>query len=172
MPQYMLARMYENGEGTPADLSEAARWYEASANGGITMAQNRLGEMHRDGIGVKRDKQTAMRWFERAARGGLAQARANLEAARSGIEAPGTLAEDIYGQYGLNWDALAKINFNTLNDNSLDGYKGMDLSQLLHGASETDGDSGRKTSGAGRYFLSVLIPILLQQHITGALGGN
>jgi TPR repeat protein len=173
MPQYMLARMYENGEGTPRNLSEAAKWYEASANGGITMAQNRLGEMYRDGIGVRRDKQTAIRWFERAAKGGLPQAIANLEAARSGIETPGTLAEDIYGQYEFNWDALAKINLNTLNDNSLDGYKRMDLTQLLHGASEADGGRGSKSSVMGGSYLSnVLIPILIQLNFINALGGN
>lgn len=43
--QFLLAGLFERGEGTEQNLVEAARWYRAAANHGIVEAQARLGEL-------------------------------------------------------------------------------------------------------------------------------
>ena len=40
--QYLLAMMYEAGVGMPKNINEAKRWYEKSANGGVSEAKSRL----------------------------------------------------------------------------------------------------------------------------------
>ena len=42
MAQYMLGMMYEHGDGVTRDLREAKKWYELSADGGVTMAREKL----------------------------------------------------------------------------------------------------------------------------------
>ncbi|GHT01343.1 hypothetical protein AGMMS50276_29140 [Synergistales bacterium] len=88
MPQFMLARMYETGDGTDKNLAEAVKWYEKAAAQGNTMAQNRLGEMYRDGFGVAKDTQKAADLFAQALKRGLPAARVNLEALNAGVTQP------------------------------------------------------------------------------------
>ncbi|MDR2528836.1 MAG: hypothetical protein LBD04_07460 [Synergistaceae bacterium] len=78
--QYMLASMYESGQGTAKNPAEAARWYEKSASQGYAMAQFRLGEMYRDGVGVSKSQTKAAGWLAKAAQGGHPTAKASLKA--------------------------------------------------------------------------------------------
>ena len=41
--QFLLANMFESGEGGPADAAAAEKYYESAANFGIAQAQYRLG---------------------------------------------------------------------------------------------------------------------------------
>ena len=51
--------LHEKGLGTVADLSEAAKWYNKSAQLGNAVAMQRLSEMYWSGSGVKQDRVTA-----------------------------------------------------------------------------------------------------------------
>lgn len=78
--QYLLAQFYEEGYGTPEDLREAVRWYEAAADNRHAGARARLGEAyfmlaeslnHRAG-GTHGEE--AVAWYRTAADAGHAQA--------------------------------------------------------------------------------------------------
>ncbi len=73
--QVAIAGMYRFGEGRPADLAEAARWYRRAADRGVAIAQLNLGEMYMLGLGVPRDAARAHLWLTLAARQGRAWAR-------------------------------------------------------------------------------------------------
>jgi TPR repeat protein len=58
--QYSLGKLLENGGGrVEKDPVEAAKWYERSANQGVSAAQNNLGLMYAQGRGVPRDTERA-----------------------------------------------------------------------------------------------------------------
>ena len=50
--QFMLGRMYANGDGVPQDAAEAVRWYRLAAEQGLAEAQFNLGVMYANGQGV------------------------------------------------------------------------------------------------------------------------
>ena len=47
--QYILGRMYENGQGVPQDDKEAVKWYQLAAEQGDAIAQANLGFMYDNG---------------------------------------------------------------------------------------------------------------------------
>jgi hypothetical protein len=65
---FMLAVIYEFGDGVEASYSDAAHWYEIAATGGLTSAMTRLGLLYVSGLGVSPDARNARGWLERAAR--------------------------------------------------------------------------------------------------------
>ena len=65
--QFNLGIMYQNGEGAPRDLAEAARWFGKSADQGYVDAEFNLGILLADGQGVPRDYVQAYMWFSLAA---------------------------------------------------------------------------------------------------------
>ncbi len=75
--QFILGRMYQNGDGVSRDARRAAGWYRRAAEQGHADARFDLGMMYRYGIGVTRDPVEAYAWFELADRAG------NTEAARA-----------------------------------------------------------------------------------------
>ena len=44
--QFMIAGLYEHGQGVQTDMDEALKWYEAAAKSGLADAQFRLGLYH------------------------------------------------------------------------------------------------------------------------------
>jgi|GEM_PF-629901 len=72
--QFVLGRMYQNGEGVSRDARRAAEWYRRAAEQGHADARFDLGMMYRYGIGVTRDPVEAYAWFELADRAGNAEA--------------------------------------------------------------------------------------------------
>lgn len=78
MAQYRLAKVYERGEGVPADLSTARMWTERAANGGNRRAMHDLGVYYARGDGAPLDEATAFRWFRQAAELGVADSQYNL----------------------------------------------------------------------------------------------
>ena len=76
--QFNVGAMYNNGEGVPADDSEAVRWYRAAAEQGHALAQFNLGIMYDNGEGVIQDYSEAVRWYRAAAEQGYAPAQTNL----------------------------------------------------------------------------------------------
>ena len=76
--QFYLGMMYENGQGSPQDYQEAARWYLKAAKQGHDRAQNSLGKLYEEGLGVEQDHIIAVGWYQKAADQGLSTAQFNL----------------------------------------------------------------------------------------------
>lgn len=75
---YEIAARYAEGRGVPANLAEAARWYERAASKGLTPAQFRYASFLEKGQGVKKDLTAARRLYLAAAAKGNAKAMHNL----------------------------------------------------------------------------------------------
>ncbi len=78
MAQYRLAKLYERGEGVPADLSIARQWTERAAASGNRRAMHDLGVYFARGEGAPLDEAAAFRWFRQAAELGVADSQYNL----------------------------------------------------------------------------------------------
>ena len=76
--QFMIGRMYHDGEALPQDDAEAVWWYRLAAEQGHARAQSNLGAMYGTGRGVSQDVVEAMRWYRLAADQGDATGQLNL----------------------------------------------------------------------------------------------
>jgi TPR repeat protein len=77
--QLMLGTLYEDGiGGLPADLREAAYWYEQAAKQDYPKAQYNLGLLYEDGRGVTQNDKQAAYWYDKAAKAGFTEAQNNL----------------------------------------------------------------------------------------------
>lgn len=75
--------IYLRGEGdTSQDLTQAVRWFRASAQRGDAESMYVLGVLYRRGYAVEADQELARQWLERSADAGYAPARATLAAMR------------------------------------------------------------------------------------------
>ena len=84
--QYAIALRYAQSQGTPQNLTEAARWLERAAGAGLAPAQYRLGAMYERGQGVAKDLGRARSWYQAAAEKGNVKAMHNLAMSLSGRE--------------------------------------------------------------------------------------
>jgi localization factor PodJL len=75
---YEVAMRFLEGRGVPANLEEAARWYERAASKGLAPAQFRYASMLEKGQGVKKDLGAAQKLYVAAATKGHAKAMHNL----------------------------------------------------------------------------------------------
>ena len=75
---YEVAMRFMEGRGVPANLEEAARWYERAASKGLVPAQFRYASMLEKGQGVKKDLAAAQKLYLAAASKGHAKAMHNL----------------------------------------------------------------------------------------------
>jgi localization factor PodJL len=75
---YEVAMRFMEGRGVPANLEEAARWYERAASKGLVPAQFRYASMLEKGQGVKKDLAAAQKLYVAAASKGHAKAMHNL----------------------------------------------------------------------------------------------
>ena len=64
---YEIGVRYAEGRGVPADMDEAARWFERAAAKGLAPAQFRYGSLLEKGQGVKKDLAQARRLYLAAA---------------------------------------------------------------------------------------------------------
>jgi TPR repeat protein len=76
--QLQMARLYESGQGVPADRAEARRWTARAADAGAPVALYNLAMYYLEGAGGPRDDAMGARLLRRAATGGLADAQFNL----------------------------------------------------------------------------------------------
>lgn len=68
--QVDLGFIYLNGTGTPKDLVQAFKWFDAAARNDMVLAQCMLGDFYRGGLGgAPRDPATAVRWYRKTADG-------------------------------------------------------------------------------------------------------
>ena len=75
---YEIGVRFSEGKGVPANLDEAAKWYDRAAQAGIVPAIFRLGTFYEKGLGVKKDTEMARRYYLQAAERGNAKAMHNL----------------------------------------------------------------------------------------------
>lgn len=78
MAQYTLAKLYERGDGVPANLRTARQWTERAAAAGNFRAMHDLGVYFATGEGAPLDEAAAFRWFRQAAEFGVADSQYNL----------------------------------------------------------------------------------------------
>ncbi|WP_346899341.1 peptidoglycan-binding protein [uncultured Roseibium sp.] len=76
--EFLVGVKYTEGDGVPADLAEAAKWYQKAADQGLAPAQYRLASLYEKGRGVTKDLQKAKDWYLKAAEAGNAKAMHNL----------------------------------------------------------------------------------------------
>jgi localization factor PodJL len=75
---YEIGVRFAEGHGAPANLEEAAYWFERAAAKGVVPAQFRLASLLEKGIGMKKDVARARRLYLAAAARGNAKAMHNL----------------------------------------------------------------------------------------------
>jgi len=68
--QYLLAKMYNYGQGVETDYREAVKWYRAAAKQGYAKSQRSLAVMYARGHGVAKDTDQAIQWLEKASQKG------------------------------------------------------------------------------------------------------
>ncbi|MCM1319774.1 MAG: serine/threonine-protein kinase [Muribaculaceae bacterium] len=73
-----LGWMYQYGQGTETDYTQAAKWYREGAERGDAKAQRNLGILYRYGNGVTQSDTEAVKWYQKAADQGDANAQNNL----------------------------------------------------------------------------------------------
>jgi localization factor PodJL len=97
MAQYRLAKLFERGEGVPADLVQARQWTERAAAAGNRKAMHDLGVYYARGEGAPLDEAAAYRWFRQAAELGVADSQFNLGVLyQQGRGTPANTAEALY----------------------------------------------------------------------------
>lgn len=72
--QFILAGMYERGQGAPQSYAEAAKWYRLAAEQGHAAAQFYLGSMYASARGVESDYAAAVMWYGKSAAQGYRDA--------------------------------------------------------------------------------------------------
>jgi len=75
---YAVALRFAEGRGVPANMEEAAHWYERAASKGLAPAQFRYASLLEKGLGVKKDLAQARRLYLAAATKGNSKAMHNL----------------------------------------------------------------------------------------------
>lgn len=76
--QYHLGRLYELGEGTAVDLTEALAWYAKAARRSHGAANSRLGALYLSGKQIPQDDKLALECFKEGARRGRVDAQRSL----------------------------------------------------------------------------------------------
>ena len=84
--------MYADGEGSPQDYAERAKWLRKVADQGVADAQYHLGITYDRGDGVPQNYAEAYVWFSIAAANGDADAKERLPQAKAQLT-PEQLAE-------------------------------------------------------------------------------
>lgn len=78
LAQYVLGKMYSNGEGADRNYAEGVKWYMKSAAKGNPEAQCNIGYAYARGIGLEADDKKAVEWFMRSAKSGSPVCQYNL----------------------------------------------------------------------------------------------
>ena len=76
--QERIAHLYERGNGTPKDITAAAKYFQKAATAGDATAAAHLGRFYRLGLGVPKNGVEASRWSIKGAAQGNAIAESNL----------------------------------------------------------------------------------------------
>jgi localization factor PodJL len=126
--QFAIAFRYVEGNGTPQNLTEAARWLERAASAGLALAQYRLAVMYERGQGVTKDLGRARSWYQAAAEKGNIKAMHNLAVSASGRQAGSAdyaLAVKWYGEAAAHGLADSQFNLGILAEHGLGAPKNL-----------------------------------------------
>jgi localization factor PodJL len=126
--QFAIAFRYAEGNGTPQNLTEAARWLERAASAGLAPAQYRLAVMYERGQGVTKDLGRARSWYQAAADKGNIKAMHNLAVSASGKQsgnADYALAVKWYGEAAAHGLADSQFNLGILAEHGLGAPKNL-----------------------------------------------
>ncbi|HEY1153783.1 MAG TPA: hypothetical protein VGE73_08030 [Pseudolabrys sp.] len=146
---YEIAVRYSEGKGVPANLDEAAKWYDRAAQGGIVPAIFRVGTLYEKGISFKKDLELARRYYLMAAERGSAKAMHNLavlDADGGGKGANYSSASQWFRNAAERGVADSQFNLGILyargigvEQNFIESFKWFSLA-----AAQGDADAGRK----------------------------
>lgn len=78
LAQYVLGKMYSNGEGADRNYAEGVKWYMKSAAKGHPEAQCNIGYAYARGLGLEADEKKAVEWFMKSAKSGSPVCQYNL----------------------------------------------------------------------------------------------
>lgn len=116
--QLILGTLYEDGlGGLPADLREAAYWYEQAAKQHYPKAQYNLGLLYEDGRGVTQSDKQAAYWYDKAAKAGFTEAQNNLGVLfvlGKGVKKDRKKAEELFTSAASKGNADAQRNLDML----------------------------------------------------------
>ncbi len=77
--QYLLARMYEKGQGVPKDHAKMLEWYRRSADAGYAKAQYKMAVGYAQGYGgLEKNDAEARKWLLKSAEQGYRRAMKTL----------------------------------------------------------------------------------------------
>jgi localization factor PodJL len=82
-----LAVAYADGSGTARNFSQAAHWFRAAAELGLTDSQFNLAVLYERGLGVQPSLSEAYKWYAIAAAAGDTESKARVEALANQIPA-------------------------------------------------------------------------------------
>jgi len=82
---HVLAVPYADGSGTEKNFADAARWFQAAAELGLTDSQFNLAVLYERGLGVKPSLSDAYKWYAIAAAAGDAESKTRMAALGSQI---------------------------------------------------------------------------------------
>jgi hypothetical protein len=122
---FYLGRMFEMGLGAAPDMIQATSLYQASADNGSVLAQNRLGLMYLDGQGVLKDYVKGAELVCKAADQGDANAQFNCGAVYAegrGVEADKTKAIGYWDAASVQ-DHIAATNLLAMSYKNADGVE-------------------------------------------------
>lgn len=146
---YEIGVRFAEGKGVPANLDEAAKWYDRAANAGVVPAIFRLGTFYEKGMAVKKDADIARRYYMMAAERGNAKAMHNLavlDADGGGKGADYKAASQWFRKAADRGVADSQYNLGILyargigvDQNLAESFKWFSLA-----AAQGDADSGRK----------------------------
>ena len=142
--QHAIALRYAQGQGTPQNQAEAARWLERAAGAGLAPAQYRLGAMYERGQGVANDLGRARSWYQAAAEKGNVKAMHNLAVSLSGREAGNldyTLAAKWYAEAAAHGLADSQFNLGILAEHGLGMQKSLADAYKWFALAATAGDA-------------------------------
>ena len=149
LAQVNLGSLYFNGQGTPKDYGEAAKWDRLAADQGLAPAQANLGAMYLRGQGVAQDYAEAAKLLRAAALQGFAPAQNNLAAlyaSGKGVEQDFVEAARLYRQAADQGYAPAQANLGALYANGQGVERSFSEAEKWYGLAAAQGYEAAQTS--------------------------
>lgn len=155
--QFLLARLYETGQGLPQNNKQAVFWYTKAAEQGNAAVQNMLGQIYLEGTITPQDYKQAMYWLTQAAGKGNPEAQGALgEMYQAGKGVP----KDLKQAYSWNSKAaeqgvpraqlrvaMANLMGDGVAQNKIEAYKWLTLMSLAEANNDAESAILRQVQG-------------------------
>ncbi|GAB6141958.1 hypothetical protein JCM14076_26870 [Methylosoma difficile] len=93
--QFLVAKMYYEGQGVSQDKQKALEWQFRSAQSGFAPAQHNLAQMYEQGLQTEKDTHQALAWYSQAAGSGLEKSKLALQKLQSELGPSALPLEDV-----------------------------------------------------------------------------